>query len=154
MTTDKINKNFLQVYCLYKLNSIDGNLKFEKVCFNLKESLITSGHECGSNFDFKRDSFGPRDPGISKANLKFEMMDILEIENELENKSKTYIIKDKGKLWIESLINYFRKIEPEFDIVKMTIDESLENDKDLKGYQLVEKENIQKTKKELFGKKL
>ncbi len=154
MTKSKINRNYLQIYSLDKLNSIEGNLKFEKVCYDMKESLVEKGHSCGSNFEFKRDDFGPRDPGISKANKKFEMLNIIEIQEELNKKSKTYIIKEKGKLWIESLNRYFHKTEPDFDEIISTIDNSLDSNKDLKGYQIVKKDSIQKTKKELFGKKL
>lgn len=154
MTKDKIDRNYLQIYSLYRLNSIEGNLKFEKVCYDLKKSLIDNGHSCGSTFEFKRDDFGPRDPGISKANLKFEMMSILEIKEELEKKSRTYVIKEKGKLWIESLSRYFYKTETEFDEIINIMDKSLNSNKDLKGYQIVEKESIQNTKKEMLGKKL
>ncbi len=154
MAKDKIDRNFLQIYSLYKLDSIEGNLKFEKICYDLKDSLIKSGHSCGSVFEFKRDNFGPRDPGISKANLKFEMMDIIEIKEKLEKGSKTYRIKEKGINWIESLNRFFHKTESKFDEIIDTMDESLSENKDLKGHQLVEKESIQKTKKEMFGKKL
>ncbi|MGB9928037.1 MAG: hypothetical protein ACPK85_06475 [Methanosarcina sp.] len=103
MKEEKINKNFLQMYSLYKTNCIEGNLKFEKLCYELKESLIENGHKCGQNFDFERDKFGPREDGLSKANIKFEMMGLIEIENELGKKPATYKIKEKGRLWVESL---------------------------------------------------
>lgn len=154
MTKDKINRNYLQMYSLHRLDSIEGNLKFEKVCYELKKSLLDSGHSCGSNFEFKRDDFGPRDPGISKANKKYDMMGLIEIQEELEQKPKTYLIKEKGKLWVESLTKYFSRTESEFNEVVDVMDKSLDENKDLKGYQIVQKDSIQKTKKEMFGKKI
>ncbi|NPE29476.1 hypothetical protein HNV12_16260 [Methanococcoides sp. SA1] len=149
-----IDQNYLQIYSLYKLDSIEGNLKFEKVCFELKESLIENGYKCGDNFEFKRDNFGPRSPGLSKANLKFEMMDLLEIEKELEKKTTTYVIKEKGKIWIEGLNKFYTKTVPDFQKILNISDKSLEENKDLSGSKIVKKDKVQKAKKELFGKKV
>jgi hypothetical protein len=142
------------MYSLYKLDSIEGNLKFEKVCFELKESLIENGYDCGNNFEFKRDNFGPRSPGLSRANLKFEMMDLLNIKIELEKKTTTYIIKEKGKMWIEGLNRFYSKTVPDFQEILKISDSSLEENKDLSGSKIVKKEKVQTAKKELFNKKI
>jgi hypothetical protein len=149
-----IDQNYLQMYSLYKLDSIEGNLKFEKVCFELKESLIENGYDCGNNFEFKRDNFGPRSPGLSRANLKFEMMDLLNIKIELEKKTTTYIIKEKGKMWIEGLNRFYSKTVPDFQEILKISDSSLEENKDLSGSRIVKKEKVQTAKKELFNKKI
>jgi hypothetical protein len=149
-----IDQNYLQMYSLYKLDSIEGNLKFEKVCFELKESLIENGYDCGNNFEFKRDNFGPRSPGLSRANLKFEMMDLLNIKIELEKKTTTYIIKEKGKMWIEGLNRFYSKTVPDFQEILKISDSSLEENKDLSGSKIVKKEKVQTAKKELFNKKI
>ncbi|WP_148705730.1 hypothetical protein [Methanosarcina siciliae] len=154
MNEEKINKNFLQMYSLYKMNCIEGSLKFEKVCYELKESLIENGYKCGQNFEFKRDEFGPRDPGLSKANIKFEMMGLMEIEKELGKKSVTYRIKEKGKLWVESLTKFYNKTIPNFSSISKVADDSLEENINLSGSQIVKKERVQKAKEEMWGKKV
>lgn len=154
MKEDKINKNFLQMYSLYKINCIEGNLKFEKVCYELKESLIEDGYKCGQDFEFKRDEFGPRDPGLSRANIKFEIMGLLEIEEELGKKPVTYRIKDKGKKWVESLRKYYSKTIPHFSSIITVADASLEENCNLSGSQIVKKEKVQKAKEEMWGKKV
>jgi len=154
MKEDKINKNYLQIYGLYKLNKIEGSKKFEKVCFDLKDSLIKKGHSCGNNFEFKSDNFGPRDPGLSKANIKFEMMGVLEIKKELDKKSTCYQIKEKGKLWINSLTKFYRRTIPKFEEIHNIINSSLEENEYLSGTQITKKDNIQKAKKKLWDKKV
>ncbi len=154
MTEEKINQNYLQMYSLYKLNYIEGNLKFEKICYELKESLIENGHKCGQNFEFKSDYFGPRDPGLSKANLKFEMMDLIEIEKELDKKPTVYKMKEKGKLWVEGLTKFYDKTIPKFQEILTISDKSLEENRNLSGSQIVKKEKVQKAKKEMWGKKV
>jgi hypothetical protein len=154
MNEEKINKNFLQMYSLYKMNCIEGNLKFEKVCYELKESLIENGYNCGQNFDFKRDEFGPRDHGLSRANIKFEMMGLMEIEEELGKKPVTYRIKEKGKLWVEGLTKFYNKTIPNFSSIAKVADDSLEENFNLSGSQIVKKERVQKAKKEMWGKKV
>lgn len=154
MNEERINKNFLQMYSLYKINCIEGNLKFEKVCYELKESLIESGYKCGQDFEFKRDEFGPRDPGLSRANIKFEMMGLLEIEEELSKKSVTYRIKEKGKIWVEGLRKFYGKTIPNFSSILTVADASLEENCNLSGSQIVKKEKVQKAKEEMWGKKV
>jgi len=154
MNEDKINRNFLQMYSLYKINCIEGNLKFEKVCYELKESLIESGYKCGQDFEFKRDEFGPRDPGLSRANIKFEIMGLLEIEEELGKKPVIYRIKDKGKKWVESLQKYYSKTIPHFSSIITVADTSLEENSNLSGAQIVKKEKVQKAKEEMWGKEV
>lgn len=154
MKEDRINRNYLQMYCLYKLDYIEGSKKFEKICYELKESLIQTGYNCGHNFEFKRDDFGPRDPGLSKANLKFEMMSLIEIEEELNKKSTVYKIKEKGKLWVEGLTKFYSKTIPTFQEILAVSDSSLEENKNLSGSQIVEKEKVQIAKKEMWGKKV
>lgn len=154
MKEEKINKNFLQMYSLYKTNCIEGNLKFEKLCYELKESLIENGHNCGQNFDFERDKFGPREDGLSKANIKFEMMGLIEIENELGKKPATYKIKEKGRLWVESLKSFYNKTVPNFSSVINVADNSLNENSSLTGAQIVKKERVQKAKQEMWGKKV
>jgi len=151
---DKISHNYLQTYCLYKLGSIEGNKKFEKLCFELKDSLEKEGHNCSQNFDFKRDDFGPRDPGISKANLKFEMMGIEEIERELNKKPINYKLTEKGAMWVEGLTRFYNKTITSFSKIKELMDSSLNENKNLSGSQLVKKESVQTAKEELFGKKV
>jgi hypothetical protein len=154
MKEEKINENFLQIYSLYKMNCIEGNLKFEKVCYELKESLIENGYKCGQNFNFKRDEFGPRDPGLSRANIKFEMMGIIEIEEELDKKSIRYRIKEKGILWVEGLKKFYYRTVPNFSSIIEVADNSLEENCALNGSQIVKKERVQKAKEEMWGKKV
>jgi hypothetical protein len=154
MNEEKINRNFLQMYSLYKANCIEGKLKFEKICYELKGSLIENGYNCGQNFDFERNKFGPREDGLSKANIKFEMMGLLEIEAELDKKPVTYKIKEKGKLWVESLKKFYSKTVPNFSSLILVADKSIEENCDLSGNQIVKKERVQKAKEEMWGKKV
>jgi len=154
MEEDKVSQNYLQMYSLYRLDHIDGNLKFEKVCYELKESLIEMGHKCGQNFEFKSDNFGPRDPGLSKANIKFEMMGLMEIEKELNKKTTVYKIKDKGKLWVEGLTKFYNITIPKFQEILAISDKSLEENRNLSGSQIVKNEKVQNAKKEIWGKKV
>lgn len=154
MAEDKISQNYLQMYSLYKLDYIEGNLKFEKVCYELKESLIEMGYKCGQNFEFKSDNFGPRDSGLSKANIKFEMMNLIEIEKELDRKPTRYKIKEKGQLWVEGLTKFYDKTIPKFQEILTISDKSLEENRNLSGSQIVKKEKVQKAKKEMWGKKV
>lgn len=154
MAEDKISQNYLQMYSLYKLDYIEGNLKFEKVCYELKESLIEMGHKCGQNFEFKSDNFGPRDSGLSKANIKFEMMNLIEIEKELDRKPTTYKMKEKGKLWVEGLTKFYSKTIPKFQEIIAISDKCLEENRNLSGSQIVKKDKVQKAKKEMWGKKV
>jgi hypothetical protein len=154
MNEERINKNFLQMYSLYKMDCIEGRLKFEKVCYELKESLIENGYKCGLNFEFKRDEFGPRDPGLSKANIKFEMIGLLEIEEELGKKPVTYRLKEKGTLWVEGLREFYSKTVPHFSSIIKVADASLGENRDLSGSQIVKKEKVQKAKEEMWGKEL
>ncbi|MDY0143823.1 MAG: hypothetical protein RBR97_18205 [Bacteroidales bacterium] len=142
------------MYSLYKINCIEGSLKFEKVCYELKESLIENGYNCGQDFEFKRDEFGPRDPGLSRANIKFEMMGLLEIEEKLGKKPVTYRIKEKGKIWVESLRRYYSKTIPHFSSIITVADSSLEENCNLSGSQIVKKEKVQKAKEEMWGKEV
>ena len=154
MAEDKISQNYLQMYSLYKLDYIEGNLKFEKVCYELKESLIEMGHKCGQNFEFKSDYFGPRDSGLSKANIQFEMMDLIEIEKKMDKKPTVYKMKEKGKLWVEGLTKFYNKTIPKFQEILTISDKSLEENRNLSGSQIVKKEKVQKAKKEMWGKKV
>ncbi|RXA20582.1 hypothetical protein EQO05_05560 [Methanosarcina sp. MSH10X1] len=154
MNEERINKNFLHMYSLYKSDCIEGNLKFEKLCYELKESLIENSYKCGQNFDFERNKFGPREDGLSKANIKFEMMGLIEIEKELGKKPVTYKIKEKGKLWVESLKKFYNKTVPDFSSIISVADNSLEENYNLSGTQIVKKERVQKAKEEMWGKKV
>lgn len=154
MNEEKVNKNFLQMYSLYKTNCIEGKLKFEKLCYELKESLIENGYNCGRNFDFERDKFGPREDGLSKANIKFEMMGLIEIEKELDKKPVTYKIKEKGRLWVEGLKKFYNKTVPNFSSIIIVADNCLEENCNLSGTQIVKKERVQKAKEEMWGKKV
>ena len=154
MKEDKIDKNYLQIYTLYKLGAIEGNLKFEKVCFDLKDKLSKHDYKCSENFEFYRDDFGPRDKGLSRANVRFEMMKVIQIENELKIGSTIYKITEKGKLWIESKTKFFKKTIDDFDKIRDEMDMSIEENRNLSGSQIVKKESVQMAKKELLGKKL
>jgi|SRR5271157_1321190 len=151
---DKISQNYMQLYCISYIGQIQGNKKYEKLCFELKESLDKNGYKCAQNFNFKRNDFGPRDPGISRANLKYESMGILEIDKELNNKPTTYRLTEKGARWLEGLTLFYSKTILEFPKIKNIIDNSLQENKDLSGSKIAEKESVQKAKKELLGKKL
>ncbi|AKB33455.1 hypothetical protein MSSIH_2765 [Methanosarcina siciliae HI350] len=91
---------------------------------------------------------------MSKANIKFEMMGLMEIEKELGKKSVTYRIKEKGKLWVESLTKFYNKTIPNFSSISKVADDSLEENINLSGSQIVKKERVQKAKEEMWGKKV
>lgn len=154
MNESMIDSNYMQMYSLYKLGSIKGNLKFEKVCYELKEALLDNGCDCGQNFEFKREEFGPRSPGLSKANMKFEVMGLQEIENLIDDSVTIYTITEKGKMWIGGLTQFYKKTISNFDILQDLMNQSLEENKDLSGSQIVKKDKVQKAKKELWNKKV
>lgn len=149
----KISPQFFNLYTIQKAESITGNKKLDKIRFELKKTLDEEKPEIEHNLIFVRKDYGPRDPGISRASKKYMMMGLIEIEEEL-NKIKSYSLKDKGIMYLESLKKFYEKRYPNFQKTLDIADKSIDENKDLSGTQIEKKELTQETKKELWGKKL
>ncbi|WP_459202080.1 hypothetical protein [Methanococcus sp. CF] len=107
--SNELAPDFLRLFCIYHLGTINGNKKYHKLCYLMAEELVEKGYDIEDSFDFVRNYHGPTDEGISKDIVNWETLDIIEIEKEIKRLENRYNLTEKGKRFMNGLIEYQKR---------------------------------------------
>ncbi|MBP2143827.1 hypothetical protein J2127_000995 [Methanococcus voltae] len=146
---DKLPKEIVRLGTLSNVDNLEGNMKIHKTLYAVNEKL--KEEQIKTRMVFVRNFHGPTDEGLSKDMLKYEKMDLVELEELYlySQKSTRYKITQKGKRWVNGISIFFEKLKDKGLISKNPINiinvesESL---KDLSGSQIADSECVQEFK--------
>lgn len=131
---------------------IRGSLKFEKIAYKSRNVLANSNEITKREWKFIRDSYGPRDPGLSEHLVAYMNLGLAELQDIAGRRD--YSLTEKGKKYFNGITHFFKATIKDFNVKMNLLDRTLEENVDKSGSELIKTEDIQESKKERFGKEL
>lgn len=122
---------------------VKGRLKMQKLSVLVQEDLDDRDNmEWNTISDFR----GPRQKGLSRLLMSLDELDMAELE-QMRDETTLRRITKKGRDYFQSLDKFLNKMDPEFEEKRNSIeDDTISENIDKSGNELVEKEEIQDLK--------